>query len=125
MKMSKSEDFNFFNLNLIVITFGVLIVIMVGIPMTVGIRHNKLTDQFRAELEGAGLTIIEGVIQSPSVIITVDSPEEFMEIVEEYYQDVIYYDPNIRYFCSKSFYVFNDDMTIAWKYTPPRMRLSG
>ncbi len=80
-------------------------------------RQRKVAEQYGVELERAGLTVLEGIIQSPSVIVVVDNSLEFMITIEELQQDTVYYYP-IYPSTDNAFYVFNDDMTIAWKYTP-------
>lgn len=78
----------------------------------------RAAEQFGVVLEKVDLIVVEGIIQSPSVIIVVGTPEEFMTIVKELRQDTVYYYPRLGYPSDRAYYVFNDEMTIAWKYIP-------
>lgn len=93
-----------------------MIVLIVGMMVYSTVDYNnkaRAADRFGAELERAGLTVLVGIVNSPSVIIVVDSPMEFMSIVAEHNQNTVY-----RGYKTWPYYVFNDDMSMAWKYTP-------
>ncbi len=98
----------------------VFVVIFGGLYISMSVASSKqqrAAEQFGAVLERAGLTIVDGAIRSPSVVIEVDTSWEFTITIGKLQQDTIYYD-STSFFFNGAYYVFNDDMTIAWMYRP-------
>jgi len=66
-------------------------------------------------------TLVKGIVDSPSVIIYIDNYKEFDMRVQEL-NNTVYYEPSDRMIprpqYMPTYYVFNDEMTIAWGYTP-------
>jgi len=92
----------------------VIVLVFVSIIVIAGLDlrcRGIAVRQFTLDLEKTGLTVLEGIIESPSVIIVVRDSGEFIAVIEENQQDTVY-----RYI--NKFYTFNDDMTIAWKFCP-------
>lgn len=90
--------------------FGIIVVILLTIGAAVpGYYRDKAVEVFISALDTAGLEVLQGRIESPSVIIDVYSVEEFISKVEEHNQSTVYVD-------GPRYYVFNEDMTIAWEY---------
>ncbi len=109
MKMSESmRDFRIFMVGMLVLV--VAFVAYINMDYNNQVRE---ADRFGAELERAGITVLVGIVNSPSVIIVVDSPMEFMSMVWEHNQSIVY-----RGYKILPYYVFNDDMSKAWKYIP-------
>ena len=74
------------------------------------VQHDRIIEDTHNELEQQ-YGVILGIIESPSVIIIIDTFSKFTEMVDEIEPDIVY-----RY--SDSFYVFDKGYTRAWKYTP-------
>jgi len=59
--------------------------------------------------------IVHAQIDSPSIIIRISTLREFREKINELGVDTIYAD-SVTY--AAHYYVFNEDLTIAWKFDP-------
>ncbi len=93
----------------------IVIILVVGWIAYANVDYNnqvRAADRFGAELERTGITVLVGIVNSPSVIVVIDSSMEFMSMVLEHNQDTVYR----AYKTQPYYYVFNDDMSIAWKY---------
>lgn len=101
----------------IFVVFGVMSLFLIDLGVG-DWRQRKTSELFYTELQESGLVVLEGIIESPSVIIVVGTSREFVTTVIELHQDTVYYCEESEYPRHGSFYVFNDAMTMAWKYTP-------
>ena len=94
-----------------IITMIVLIVALT-VGMSNAIDENKKSQIFfRAELKKADLKVMSCTIESPSVIVRIETPEEFILFVIEQGHDIVYEEGGV-------YYIFNQDLTMGWEYTP-------
>lgn len=70
-------------------------------------RQSDVLDNFKAELVGLGLEVENGEVESPSLILSLDK-EEFLAKTLELNTTI--------YQQSFTFYVFEPDMQIAYRY---------
>jgi len=80
--------------------------------------QRKNSELYYAELQKLDYIVLEGIIESPSVIIVEDTFAGFVRTARDLHQDTVYHCCEPDYPRRSSFYAFNDDLTIAWKYTP-------
>jgi len=98
--------------NIVVVGFIVVIFLaLCGCAVVIAYEQNKAFKAFVSMLDTEGLEVLQGTVESPSVIIDVYSPRQFMSIVSEHSQDIVYRD-------GWTFYIFNSGMTVAWRYYP-------
>lgn len=87
-------------------------------------QYEQANDMFLAVLHFSDLDVLGVTINSPSIIVHIDTPSEFIFIAKEQSQDTIYTvvesvsSSNIYILQVPHYYIFNDDLTIAWKYRP-------
>lgn len=81
-------------------------VVVAGSTLALWSQYNRRMD-FRNLLEEYGIKVVEGVIESPSVLITTEDLTEFVDMAKN--SGTVYQNGNV-------FYVLNDKETIAWKY---------
>jgi len=83
-------------------------------------NKTKWLDIYTTEAEDSfGVQVLEARIESPALIIVVNITD-FHHFIDELDPDVIYKAYRIMGW-AETYYVFNDDMTIAYEYT---MRLN-
>jgi hypothetical protein len=89
--------------------FCLIILMTISTPFEI-IAYYELADNFQSELELHNVKVVSGTIDSPSVIIDVDSVV-FIGLLEN--SSVVYR----QFGC---FYVLKENNTIGYKYTPPQ-----
>lgn len=72
-------------------------------------QHSLRRDAFVEQLETIGYDVVEGIVESPSVIIVIRDEAEFLNKVKEVDACTVYY----RYWM---FYVFDSNMQLAYRY---------
>ncbi len=100
----------------------VLVLVVTGILIASGVYGNNLSvaqiNSFERKLETANVQIVsDAKIESPAVIITLTNETLFIQraiIAGTVYKVAIPY-PIVTL---ARFYVFNEQMTIAWSYNP-------
>ena len=85
--------------------------VFVKIPEDQAIRMER----FR-RLRQEGFKIVNATIKSPSVIIDVESFDDFVDKAKDLGSDIIYYDK-----VSANFYVFTKDYEIAYRFYVERL----
>ena len=104
----------------ILITAIILVVVISlasGMYWWANVQLNLFTDQkLEAKAELFSYLLKEGIVESPSVIILVESKAEFYSKLEELNANTIYYEETAT---KLSFYVFGyeDNMLVAYRYT--------
>lgn len=93
-----------------------LIITLVGLIGCVKIAKRNFKQTFEEtkveviDMLSKNYQVIKGIIESPSVIIIVETFTEFKQKCEELDTKTVYYDRD------SDFYVFNDDLSIAWRF---------
>lgn len=88
------------------------VVLIIGWMIADTYQRSKAFTEFCDDLERAGYTVIKKVkIASPSVIIPVYTLEGFVEILNTLKPRIIYIDND-----SSDIFIFNEDMTIAYRF---------
>jgi hypothetical protein len=94
-------------------TFAILLFVLVILACYAcyndQLRIEKAVTTFRHELLAHGYNVENGIIKSPSVIVVIDRIT-FLSLAVEYKTTIYGY--------NNEFYVFNPEMTIAYKYGP-------
>jgi len=92
-----------------------ILITLIGIGCSLSQKQlNKVILNLEIEF---GLPIIKNVrIESPSIIIEVEY-EVFLDKIKEIEPDVIYRIKSNLYNAFYHYYIFNEDMTIAYEYT--------
>lgn len=94
------------------VIMSLVIVCIIG-GFSVIILQEKASDIFQDILESNKVKVVRGIVDSPSVIIPIkDSGKIIRLIFSELNTTTVY-----RY--GWTFYVFNEDMTVAYRYIPP------
>lgn len=98
------------------VMFAVIVAIVVaGLGETVFTNRQKWFDFYTDEVETSfGTQIVEARIDSPALIISVNFTE-FHYYIDKLNPDVIYKN-EVRLGWYEGYYVFNEDMTIAYEY---------
>jgi len=99
------------NREFIPITIFVSVIICVGIFLAYMIfaTNNAVVHFATVTVPANGLTFKDGIIESPALILEVNE-EKFLAIATLNHCTVYGY--------RSQFYIFNSDMTIAYRYTP-------
>jgi len=84
-----------------------LVSLVVGVPGYLSHTYTVNANVFQRELEDKGFTVIEGIVESPSLVIEL-SRSEFLAKVTEFDTTVYRY--------NWDFYVFEPDMLTAYRY---------
>lgn len=71
-------------------------------------------EQFKEDLKMLGVDLIEGKVESPSVIITLTEKEEFLQKISDLKATVVYYEGGL--YDSVTYCVFEENMLIAYKF---------
>lgn len=96
-------------------TLVVVIILVVWAGFSVYDISKKRTNaenMFLSELEEANLTVFFCSINSPSITVTIEGPEGFIMVAKSLDQRNIYR----TYRSTRTFYVFNEHLTMAWVY---------
>lgn len=108
------------------VVFLIMFSVVVAIALT-SIRHSvtlseedhaKRVEAFGKKLEEQGVRLIVGTVSSPSVIILLESETVFLQKVQDLNAQEVFHEERVSLRGKRSvvYYVFNNDMTIAWKY---------
>jgi len=77
-----------------------------------GLRHAE----FKEEIGSMGISIQEGSVKSPAVIITLENKTSFLAKIIELEATTIYYSGSGSMEPSARYYVFTEDYNIAYRF---------
>lgn len=90
--------------------FAIIMLFAIGSVVFITFSVVERVKSERKMLLENGFVVIDGIIDSPSVIIKVNR--------QQFYNKLYAIDMNTVYYFQYSFYVFEENMQIAYRYSP-------
>jgi len=111
--MSRDEDTGIstsFKISFVIVT--IFLVLLGFSAYDINKKRDDAENMFLSELERANLTVFSCSINSLSIVVTIERPGGFIMVAKSLDRRSVYR----TYRCPRTFYVFNEHLTMAWVY---------
>jgi len=96
----------------VIIILALIWILSLPTIWVITIPRRKFVAERRQYLTSSGVTIIHGEVESPSVVITVHTFAQFLDVLREQNTTTVYQTPQGYW------YVFRLDYQVAWRFLP-------